>query len=117
MPGAPGIQEATCVVRWATPAQRDPALASLATATLDVGEANCATLIMHVRKALMPLAPGAVLAVVAYDPSAQVDLRCWCDMTRHRYLGMDDHGNHAIYYLRRRDSDGPDSGVRQPRSG
>lgn len=84
-------------------------------ATLDVGEENCATLILHVRKAIMPLAPGAVLAVVAYDPSAQVDLRCWCDMTGHRYLGMTDRGDHSIYYLRRRASDGKDPRLRQPR--
>lgn len=86
-------------------------------ATLDVGEENCATLILHVRRAIMPLAPEAVLAVVAYDPSAQVDLRCWCDMTGHGYLGMHDHEDHAIYYLRRRASDGKDSGVRQLRQG
>lgn len=82
-------------------------------ATLDVGEENCATLILHVRKAIMPLAPGMVLAVVAYDPSAQVDLRCWCSMTGHGYLGMHDRGDHSIYYLRRRDTDGEDPGLRQ----
>jgi tRNA 2-thiouridine synthesizing protein A len=84
-------------------------------ATLDVGEENCATLILHVRKAIMPLASGMVLAVVAYDPSAQVDLRCWCSMTGHGYLGMHDRGDHSIYYLRRRDTDGENSGLRQSR--
>jgi tRNA 2-thiouridine synthesizing protein A len=85
-------------------------------ATLDAGEQNCAVLILNVRKAIMPLAPGAVLAVVAYDPSAQVDLRCWCDMTGHGYLGMQDHGNHATYYLRKRgDPHGEDPGLRQLR--
>lgn len=86
-------------------------------ATLDAGEENCATLILHVRDALMPLAPGALLAVVAYDPSAQVDLRCWCAMTGHAYLGMDDRGDHAIYYLQRRHTDGQDPGIRRLRQG
>jgi TusA-related sulfurtransferase len=84
-------------------------------ATLDVGAENCATLILHVRTAIMPLAPGATLAVVAYDPSAQVDLRCWCEMTGHRYLGRSDHDDYSTYYLQRRASDGKDSGLRQPR--
>jgi tRNA 2-thiouridine synthesizing protein A len=84
-------------------------------ATLDVGEENCAMLILNVRRAILSLAPGQVLAVVAYDPSAQVDLRCWCAMTGHGYLGMTDRGDHAIYYLRRSDSDGKDPGVRQLR--
>ena len=73
-----------------------------AVATLDAGEQNCATLILNVRAALVPLAPGEVLAVVAYDPSAQLDLRAWSRMTGHVYLGMDDCGTHAIYYLRKR---------------
>ena len=73
-----------------------------AEATLDAGEQNCATLILNVRAALVPLAPGEVLAVVAYDPSAQLDLRAWGRMTGHVYLGMVDHGTHAIYHLRKR---------------
>lgn len=85
------------------------------TVTLDVGEENCATLILYVRKAIMPLAPGEVLAVSAYDPSAQVDLRCWCHMTGHEYLGMDQQVDHSVYYLRRRGTDGEDPGVRQLR--
>ena len=71
-------------------------------AILDAGEQNCATLILNVRKAIEPLAPGAVLAVVAYDPSAQLDLRAWSRMTGHAYLGMDDRGAYATYYLRKR---------------
>lgn len=74
----------------------------LVAATLDAGEENCATLILHVRAALAPLEPGAVLEVLAYDPSAQLDLRAWSRMTGHGYLGMVDHGTYACYYLRKR---------------
>ncbi len=82
-------------------------------ARLDAGEENCAQLIMNVRKTIDKLAPGEVLVVRAYDPSAQVDLRCWCGMTGHGYLAMDDHNTYSIYYLRRRgDLNGKDSGVR-----
>lgn len=85
----------------------------IVTALLDAGEQNCAQLIMNVRNAIDRLAPGEVLAVKAYDPSAQVDLRCWTSMTGHGYLGMDDQDGYAIYYLRRRgDSNGKHSGLR-----
>ena len=82
-------------------------------ATLDAGEQNCATLILNVRKALAPLAPGQILKIVAYDPSAHLDLRAWSRMTGHGYLGKEDHDTYAIYYLRKRgDSHGEDSGLR-----
>jgi tRNA 2-thiouridine synthesizing protein A len=73
-----------------------------AAATLDAGEQNCATLILNVRAAIEPLSPGDVLQIVAYDPSAQLDLRAWSRMTGHGYLGMCDHGTYAVYYLRKR---------------
>jgi tRNA 2-thiouridine synthesizing protein A len=70
-------------------------------------------LIMNVRKAIASLAPGAILAVIAYDPSAQLDLRAWSRMTGHEYLRMEVHGTHTIYYLRKRgESHGEDSGLR-----
>jgi tRNA 2-thiouridine synthesizing protein A len=91
-----------------------------AAATLDAGEENCAVLIMNVRRAIDRLAPEAVLAVIAYDPSAQLDLRAWCEMTGHRYLGMDDHGTHATYFISKRkrgDSNGEDAGLWKLRKG
>ena len=71
-------------------------------ARLDAGEQNCAVLILNVRKAVEPLVPGAILEVIAYDPSAQLDLRAWSRMTGHAYLDMVDHGSYAAYYLRKR---------------
>ncbi|HUG16225.1 MAG TPA: sulfurtransferase TusA family protein [Thermomicrobiales bacterium] len=83
------------------------------TATLDAGEENCATLILNVRAAIDPLQPGEILAVVAYDPSAQLDLRAWSRMTGHGYLGMDDYDEYAVYYLRKRGTPhGEDSRLR-----
>lgn len=82
-------------------------------ATLDAGEQNCAVLIMNVRKAIAPLAPGEILAVVAYDPSAQLDLRAWSRMTGHNYIRMEPHGPYTVYYLRKRgDLNGEDPGIR-----
>lgn len=68
---------------------------------LDAGEQNCTVLILNVHKALGRLQPGEILAVKAFDPSAQFDLLAWCRMKGYRYLAMDDHGDYSIYYLRK----------------
>jgi tRNA 2-thiouridine synthesizing protein A len=96
-----------------TPERKEVANVWPVAATLDAGEENCAALILNVRRAIDPLRPGEILAVVAYDPSAQLDLRAWSRMAGHGYLGMDDHDEYAIYYLRKRGSShGEDSGLR-----
>jgi tRNA 2-thiouridine synthesizing protein A len=69
---------------------------------LDAGEQNCATLVMSVRDEIAILQPGQILAVVAYDPSAQLDLRAWCRMTGHRFLGQDNHNNYSNIYLEKK---------------
>lgn len=68
---------------------------------LDAGRQNCTVLILNVHKSLERLRPGEILAVKAFDPSAQLDLRAWCRMTGHRYLAMESHGDYSIYYLRK----------------
>jgi tRNA 2-thiouridine synthesizing protein A len=55
----------------------------MADATLDAGAENCGRLIALVVDALAQLVPGQTLAVMAYDPSSQVDLAAWCRMTGH----------------------------------
>jgi tRNA 2-thiouridine synthesizing protein A len=87
-----------------------------AVATLDAGEQNCAALIVNIRTAITSLAPGELLKVIAYDPSAQLDLRAWSRMTGHCYVSMEDHGRFTGHYLRKReDSHGQDPGVRELR--
>jgi tRNA 2-thiouridine synthesizing protein A len=82
-------------------------------AMLNAGEQTCATLIMSVRQAITPLAPGEILAVVSYDPSARLDLPAWSRMTGHDYQGIDEHENHTIHYLRKRGTpDGEDPDIR-----
>ena len=71
-------------------------------ATLDAGEQNCATLVMSVRDEIATLNPGQILAVVAYDPSAQLDLLAWSRMTGHRFLGLDKHDDHSTIFLEKK---------------
>lgn len=83
---------------------------------IDTGEETCAALIRSIQRAILPLEPGAVLAVNSRDPSARLDLPAWCRMTGHSYLDSDDHETHTIHYLRKRGNEhGEDNRVRQPR--
>lgn len=70
-------------------------------ATLDAGAQNCATLIMNVRQEMASLSAEDILAVVAYDPSAELDLQAWTRMTGHVYLGMKRSEQFAIHYLKK----------------
>lgn len=69
---------------------------------LDAGAANCGRLIGLVAEVLGGLAAGQALGVVAYDPSAQVDLMAWCRLTRHRLLSVTDAGDHLELVIRKR---------------
>ena len=77
----------------------DPAAA----ARLDAGSANCATLILNVRAEMANLSAGQVLEVIAYDPTAQLDLEAWCRMTGHRYLSVTPHENYQTHYLEKKE--------------
>lgn len=69
--------------------------------TVDVGSANCATLILHVRKAMSSLGAGQVLEVIAYDPSSQLDLEAWCRMTGNLYVSVCEYDEYQAHYLQK----------------
>ena len=48
---------------------------------LDLGEKNCSQLIMEVMLAMQHMDNGQTLLLMAYDPSAPIDLEAWCRMT------------------------------------
>ena len=90
------------------PDQHHPA-ASPSTATrivasrwLDAGSENCGRLIELVAGMLGELAAEQAFGVVAYDPSAQVDLTAWCRLTGHRLLSVTDMGEHLEFVIRKR---------------
>ena len=71
----------------------------------DLGEMGCGSLVIALRKAIIPLEPGQVLHARAADQGAQHDIPAWCHMTGHELvLGpTGDDGNH--YYIRTRRTD------------
>jgi TusA-related sulfurtransferase len=68
-------------------------------ATLDAGAENCGRLIGMVAEAIAGLAPGQTLAVMAYDPSSQVDLAAWCRMSGHRLWSVTPVADHLEFVI------------------
>jgi tRNA 2-thiouridine synthesizing protein A len=68
-------------------------------ATLDAGAENCGRLIGLVVDAIARLEPGQTLAVMAYDPSSQVDLAAWCRMTGHRLRSVTPVADHLEFVI------------------
>lgn len=54
--------------------------------SLDVIDLKCPLPVLKARKALMGLAPGAVLEVLAGDPGAAQDFEAFCRATGHRLI-------------------------------
>jgi TusA-related sulfurtransferase len=71
----------------------------MADATVDAGAENCGRLIALVVEGLAHLLPGQTLAVIAYDPSSQVDLAAWCQMTGHTLRSVVPVANHLEFMI------------------
>ena len=71
----------------------------MANATLDAGVENCGRLIALVVEAIIDLAPGQTLSVMAYDPSSQIDLAAWCRMTGHTLRSVVPLADHLEFVI------------------
>jgi tRNA 2-thiouridine synthesizing protein A len=71
-----------------------------ADADWDAGITGCGELIMELHLHLMPLAPGAVLHLVAKDPGAIEDMPAWCRLTGHRLVRAD----HPDYWIQKKEN-------------
>jgi TusA-related sulfurtransferase len=71
----------------------------MADATVDAGAENCGRLIALVAEAIIHLAPGQTLSVMAYDPSSQVDLAAWCRMTGHTLRSVVPLADHLEFLI------------------
>ena len=67
--------------------------------TLDAGAENCGRLIQLVAGTMQPVVAGEALRVVAYDPSALVDLPAWCRMLGHRLVRQVDIDGHFEFII------------------
>jgi tRNA 2-thiouridine synthesizing protein A len=80
-------------------------------AELDARGLLCPLPVLKARKRLAPLAPGAVLRVLADDPAALVDIPHFCAEAGHDLVAQEDLGHPCHAYLIRRGA------PRAPRAG
>jgi TusA-related sulfurtransferase len=71
---------------------------------LDCRDLLCPMPVIELARHVTDVAVGDVLAVVAHDPAARVDVPAWCRMRGHEWVGEDRAGDGAPRYLVRRRS-------------
>lgn len=76
-------------------------------ATCDGGDLDCGSgLLLIIRSAMVPLAPGGVLLVKSRERSVKEDLPAWCRMVGHGMLQeLAADGGYTHYYLRKKGDD------------
>jgi tRNA 2-thiouridine synthesizing protein A len=62
---------------------------------------KCPLPVLLARRALGPLAPGAIIAVHADDPLAKIDLPAFCNSEGHALLGVETSMNGQIFRIRK----------------
>ena len=76
-------------------------------AVCDGGDLDCGSgLLLIIRNAMAPLAPGGILEVRSREGSVREDLPAWCRMVGHNLLGMEHgDGGYTHYLVRKKDAD------------
>lgn len=77
----------------------DPADVAL---ELDCRDLPCPMPVIELARHLADVAVGDLLAVVAHDPAAAVDVPAWCRMKGQEYVGADAAADRAPRYVVRR---------------
>lgn len=72
------------------------------TLELDCRDLPCPMPVIQLARHLHDVEPGQVLAVVARDPAAAVDVPAWCRMKQQEYVGADTAEDGVARYLVRR---------------
>jgi tRNA 2-thiouridine synthesizing protein A len=71
-------------------------------ATLDATGLLCPLPVLKARRALKPLAPGAVLEVLATDPGATKDLEHFCQTTCCKLIGASEQAGGVLRFFMRK---------------
>ncbi|WP_245734825.1 sulfurtransferase TusA family protein [Nocardioides exalbidus] len=69
---------------------------------LDCRDLPCPMPVIELARHLTEVAVGDLLAVVAHDPAAAVDVPAWCRMKQQEYAGADSADDGAPRYVVRR---------------
>ena len=71
-------------------------------AVCEGGDLDCGNgLLLIIRKAIDPLAPGEVLEIRSRERSVREDLPAWCRMVKHDLVEVVDHGAHTSFMVRK----------------
>jgi tRNA 2-thiouridine synthesizing protein A len=72
------------------------------TSELDCRGLNCPLPVLKTKKALMPLASGEVLKVIATDPGSIADMAAFSRQTGHELLDQSEGGGEYTFFFRRK---------------
>jgi len=76
-------------------------------AMCDGGDLDCGSgLLLIIRAAMQPLAPGEILEVRSREGSVREDLPAWCRMVGHTLVAESEADPSRSYYLRKKGADG-----------
>lgn len=69
---------------------------------VDASGLNCPLPLLHLKKALMAMASGDVVKVIATDPAAHLDFGVYSDQAGHQIIEFRKHTHRQIFYIRKK---------------
>lgn len=69
---------------------------------VDASGLNCPLPLLRLKKALMGMASGDVVKVIATDPAAHLDFGVYSDQTGHRIVYLIKESNKQIFYFKKK---------------
>lgn len=73
-----------------------------ADATVDARGHKCPWGIVEMKKRFRTMAGGQVIELLSDDRVSAHEVPIWCELAGHTYLGSEEAGDYAKYYVRRR---------------
>lgn len=69
---------------------------------VDASGLNCPLPLLRLKKALMEMASGDVVKVIATDPAAHLDFGVYSDQTGHQIIEFIRHSHAQIFYIKKK---------------
>ncbi len=69
---------------------------------VDASGLQCPLPLLRLKKALMEIASGDVVKVIATDPAAHLDFGVYVDQTGHQLIELIRHSNTQIFYIKKK---------------
>jgi len=69
---------------------------------LDASGLNCPLPLLRLKKALMDMASGEIIKVIATDPAAHLDFGVYSDQTGHQIIQLIKESNRQVFYFKKK---------------